>query len=37
VTKFAIKKNLCEIGGALYFPIVKQTISCLHRGNSKIS
>jgi len=29
------KKNLCETGGSLYFSVVKQTISCLHRGNSK--
>jgi hypothetical protein len=32
-----LKKTLCEIGGASYFPIVRQTISCLRRGNSKIS
>jgi hypothetical protein len=25
---------IVEIGGSLYFPIVKQTISCLRRGNS---
>jgi hypothetical protein len=34
ISMFYSNFPIVEIGGLLYFPIVKQTISCLHRGNS---
>ncbi len=33
ISMFYSNFPIVEIGGSLYFPIIKQTISCLHRGN----
>ncbi len=34
IPMFCSNFSIVEIGGSLYFPIVKQTISSLHKGNS---